>query len=175
MNLVTQPDTDALIVRALGDFCTRFLRAPGADAAPLVVRGYVNRVSSPAGPDYVLITPLAMTRLATNRHAWDAEPGVASVIQPTRRRVQLDCYGASAAPWAKTLTTLLRDPIGADFLAPYGIAPLSCEDPQDLTQAEGDEQWLPRFMVQVFLQVNDVTAVGLDFFTDVNLQLHPKP
>lgn len=175
MRLVTPPDADTALVKALGDFCTRFLRAPNGRDAPLIVRGYVNRVSQPAGPDYVLVTPLAMTRLATNRHGWDAEKGTASVIQPVRRRVQLDCYGVNAAPWAKTVTTLLRDAIGADFLAPYGVAPLSCEDPQDLTQAEGDEQWQPRFMVQAFLQVNDMAAVGLDYFTNVNLSLHPQP
>lgn len=175
MRLVTPPDADSALVKALGDFCTRFLRAPARQAAPLVMRGYANRVSKPAGSDYVLVTPLSMTRLATNRHGWDAESGTTSVIQPVRRRVQLDCYGACAAQWAKTLTTLLRDPIGADFLAPYGVAPLSCEDPQELTEEAGDEQWQPRFMVQAFLQVNDITAVGLDFFTDVNLSLHPQP
>lgn len=178
MSLVTQPDYDAAIVRALGDFCAAFLRAPAPEGQepqpPVIVRGYMNRVSKPAGRDYVLVTPMAMTRLATNRHGWDAATGTERVIQPTRRRVQLDCWGRQAAVWAKTLTTLLRDRNGADFLAAYGMAPLYCEDPQELTQADGGEQWAPRFMVSALIQVNDVTAVGLDYFTDVNLFLHPQ-
>ena len=178
MSIVTAPDYDAAIVRALGDFCAAFLRLPAPEGeepqAPVIVRGYMNRVSKPAGRDYVLVTPMAMARLGTNRHGWDAQTGTETVTQPTRRRVQLDCYGVQAAVWAKTLATLLRDRNGADFLAAYGMAPLYCEDPLDLTQAEGDEQWNPRFMVAAMLQVNDTAAVGLDYFTNVNLYLFPQ-
>lgn len=172
--LVTAPATDAVLVKALGDFCARFLRLPDGVTAPEIVRGYVNRVAKPTTANYVLITPMSMARLSTNRHDWDGATGVESVTQPTRRRVQLDCYGALAAVWAKTLATLLRDRNGADFLGSYGVAPLWCEDPQELTQAEGDEQYHPRYMLAAMLQVNDVTAVGLDHFTNVNLILRPQ-
>ena len=171
MSVTSPPDTDSRIVAGLGMFCGAFLRR--GDVEPVVIRGYVNRVSKPKVPDYVLVTPMTMTRLATNNHQWDAETGVQSVTPPTRRRVQIDCYGNNAAVWAKTLATLLRDAVGCDFLAPYGLAPLFVEDPQELTQAEGDEQYHPRFMLGVMLQVNETVSVGLDYFTDVNLYLRP--
>lgn len=171
MSVTTPPDTDSRIVTGLGMFCAAFLRI--GDAGPVVIRGYVNRVSKPAEPDYVLVTPMGMARLATNNHQWDAETGIQSVTQPTRRRVQIDCYGKDAAVWAKTLATLLRDAVGCEFLAPYGLAPLFVEDPQDLTQAEGDEQYHPRFMLGAMLQVNETVSVSLDYFTDVNLYLRP--
>ena len=153
MSVTSPPDTDSRIVAGLGMFCGAFLRR--GDVEPVVIRGYVNRVSKPKVPDYVLVTPMTMTRLATNNHQWDAETG------------------NNAAVWAKTLATLLRDAVGCDFLAPYGLAPLFVEDPQELTQAEGDEQYHPRFMLGVMLQVNETVSVGLDYFTDVNLYLRP--
>ena len=99
MSVTSPPDTDSRIVAGLGIFCGAFLRR--GDVEPVVIRGYVNRVSKPKVPDYVLVTPMTMTRLATNNHQWDAEAGVQSVTQPTRRRVQIDCYGNNAAVWAK--------------------------------------------------------------------------
>ena len=163
------PDADTVIVRALGDFCIEYLKS--GDAAPIVIRGYVNRVSKPASRDYVLITPMQMSRLATNRHGWNGDEGIESVTQPTRRRVQIDCYGTNAAVWAKTLSTLLRDLIACDFLKKYGIAPLFVEDAQDLTGIEGDEQYNPRYMLGLMLQADDTVSVSLDFFNDVNLIL----
>lgn len=174
MTLAHAPDDDARIVKGLGDFCANFCRGAAGDALPCIIRGYVNRVSKPATPDYVLITPLTLTRTGTNLHAWDASTGTQSVTQPARRRVQIDCCGGMAPVWAKTVATLLRDMIGVDFLAPYGLTPLWCDDPRDLTQAGGDEQYHPRLSVDAHLQVNDIVGVDLDFFTNVNLILRPQ-
>lgn len=156
------PDSDSLIVHALGDFCSSFLR--NGDRTPLVIRGYVNCVSKPGQADYILFTPMAMTRLATNRHNWNGAEGINFVTQPTQRRIQIDCYGSLAAIWAKTLSTLLRDSLACDFLATYGIAPLFVENPHDLTALEGDEQIHPRYMLGLMIQVDDTVNVSLDFF-----------
>ena len=166
------PDPDAAIVKALGDFCVAFLK--DGDDAPLVIRGYMNRVSRPAGRDYILITPMNMTRLATNRHNWRGLDGVSAITQPARRRVQIDCYGDCAAVWAKTLSTLLRDSLACDALASYGIAPLFVEDPQDLTALEGDGQIHPRYMLGLMIQADEIVSVKLDYFNDVNLILKPQ-
>lgn len=174
MKVVKSPDTDTQLVKALGDLCTEALTDTETQAKPLVIRGYVNRVSKPAGTDYVLITPLTMTRQATNVHSWDPEAGVQSVSESSRRRVQIDCYGRKAAAWAKTLAVLLRDENAADFLKSYAVAPLYCEDPLDMTSAEGDEQYHERFMINAFFQVNEMTALELEYFEDVNLYLFPQ-
>ena len=78
--------SDGILVQALGDFCKRYL----GDSA-VVVRGYVNRVSKPKTKSYVLVTPMTMTRLSTNLH--QTECGGEAIVQPQRRRVQLDDYG----------------------------------------------------------------------------------
>ena len=148
--------SDGILVQALGDFCKRYL----GDSA-VVVRGYVNRVSKPKTKSYVLVTPMTMTRLSTNLH------------QTECGGVQLDVYGPTAADRAQTLATLLRDGVGCRFLRTYGIAPLYVEDPQDMTQAEGDEQYNPRFMLNVLVQANRVEHVEMDTFTDAELSVHP--
>ena len=106
--------SDGILVQALGDFCKRYL----GDSA-VVVRGYVNRVSKPKTKSYVLVTPMTMTRLSTNLH--QTECGGEAIVQPQRRRVQLDVYGPTAADRAQTLATLLRDGVGCRFLQTYGI------------------------------------------------------
>ena len=161
--------SDDTLVRALGDFCRAYM-----GAHTRVIRGYVNRVSKPRERDYVLITPMAMTRLSTNRHAHDPASGRETITQPMRRRVQIDVYGEGAADWAKTLTTLLRDGLGCRFLAAYGLAPLYVDDAQDMTQVEGNEQYNPRWMLGVMIQADESVSVDVDFFDDVNLGLHPQ-
>ena len=151
-------------MQALGDFCKRYL----GDSA-VVVRGYVNRVSKPKTKSYVLVTPMTMTRLSTNLH--QTECGGEAIVQPQRRRVQLDVYGPTAADRAQTLATLLRDGVGCRFLQTYGIAPLYVEDPQDMTQAEGDEQYNPRFMLNVLVQANRVEHVEMDTFIRTGVTL----
>ena len=164
---LVEPD-DAL-VRGLGDFARRYL-----GDRTTVVRGYVNRVSKPACPDYVLITPLGAKRLATNLHGWDADKSALEVTMPTQRRVQMDFYGRDADRQALTAAALLRDAVGCDFLQPYGIAPLYVTDPQDLSRPDDREQWDHRWMIDVMLQVNARSAVDQDYFTDLNLSLHPQ-
>lgn len=172
MGTVILPDSDAILIKALGDFCVEYLDFD--NKKPLVVRGYVNKVSKPKTNDYVLITPMSMTRLATNRHEWQGEKSLETITQPVRRRVQIDCFGSMAAVWAKILSTLLRDYVGCDFLKPYGIAPLFVEDPQEMASDTGEEQYVPRFMLGAMLQQNDLVGTALDFFKAINVKPYPQ-
>ena len=151
--------SDGILVQALGNFCKRYL----GDSA-VVVRGYVNRVSKPKTKSYVQDQIIC---------GQNGNRSGEAIVQPQRRRVQLDVYGPTAADRAQTLATLLRDGVGCRFLRTYGIAPLYVEDPQDMTQAEGDEQYNPRFMLNVLVQANRVEHVEMDTFTDAELSVHP--
>ena len=42
-----------------------------------------------------------------------------------------------------------------------------------MTQAEGDEQYNPRFMLNVLIQANRVEYVEMDTFTDAEFSVHP--
>ena len=43
-----------------------------------------------------------------------------------------------------------------------------------MTAAEGDEQYHERFMINAFFQVNELTALELEYFESVNLYLYPQ-
>jgi len=91
----------------------------------ITVRGYVGRVSKPKGPAYVLITVMAQAVTSSNSAEYDAEGGTATIIAPTRKTVQIDCYGKQAESWAKTLAMLLEDEFAVTFLQEYGFAPFT--------------------------------------------------
>lgn len=158
---------DDYIVQALGSFLQRYL---GTDLT--VARGYINRVSKPAGPEYALITPMGAVRLATNLHEW--HDNTLTVTMPARRSVQIDFYGQRADVLSLTAATLLRDGLGCSYLKDWGIAPLFVEDPRDLSSPDGREQWARRWMVNVMIQANAQRTVPQEYFNNVNLSLHPQ-
>lgn len=171
-------DDSAVLVKALGDMCAAYL-GPGV----VIRRGWQNRVSRPPASPWVQITPLAATRHGTNRHlggnpslmpGQDVAAGTVRIVQPRSRRVQIDFFGPDAARWAHTVSAALWDMTGCDFLAPYGVVPLETDDPRDLSGMEGDEQAVTRWMFETRLQVNGVVSLPLDYFSNVNLGLHPQ-
>lgn len=169
---VTGNPLDAALVQALGDTLAVWL-------GPVkIVRGWTNRVSPPGTRYFVQITPSGGTPHGTTGHAYtapeDGGQGHAQVVRPQSRRVQLDFVGPNAEEQARTASTLLQDIVGCDALAPYGFAPISVSEPQDLTSADGSEQAEPRFMLAVEVQANSNVTVPLDYFNNVNLHLHPQ-
>lgn len=100
--------------------------------------------------------------------------GAVNIIQPRSRSVQLDFFGPDAARWAHVISAALWDMTGCDFLASYGVVPLETDDPRDLTGMEGNEQAVIRWMVETRLQYNLVVDLPQDYFSNVNLGLHPQ-
>lgn len=171
-------DDSAVLVQALGDMCAAYL---GADV--VIRRGWQNRVSRPPASPWVQITPLAATRHATNWHVGQnpasipgqtVTAGTVNIIQPRSRSVQLDFFGPDAARWAHVISAALWDMTGCDFLASYGVVPLETDDPRDLTGMEGNEQAVIRWMVETRLQYNLVVDLPQDYFSNVQLGLHPQ-
>ena len=93
------PAEDDVLVRCLGDFVRHFM------GPVTVVRGYTNRVTKPACPDYVLITPMAAARLATNLHLWHADKDALS----------------SPRPWGCFRFLVLRQAQAQVFPTPVGV------------------------------------------------------
>ena len=102
---------DSVLVTAMGDFITAYV----ADVQ--VVRGFVNRVSKPKGPEYAVVTPMTTTRLATNQHAYDRQAAAQRITKRTQRRVQVDFLGDRADVLAETFCTLLRDAVAVEHVA----------------------------------------------------------
>lgn len=163
------PVEDKHIVMAIGTVCQELFRKNGK--APTVIRGYVNRVTKPATDDYILITPMSHVRLSKNRTHWDGETSVKDITVPTRRRVQIDCCGSKADVWAKTLFACFEDISIVDMMAEYNVVPLWAEAPQDLTDADDNEQYHPRYMLELQVQVNPTTSVELQSATEAIIQV----
>ncbi len=122
-----------------------------------VVLGQVNRVPEPPVPDMVVYWPLRRIRLALNTNVVDTVNNIVSSTQPTQADIQLDVHGPASADNAQIISTLFRDAIAADMLAP-NVAPLFCADPKQVPFTNSEDQYEERWVVELSLQVNPVVS-----------------
>lgn len=140
-----------------------------------VLQGLPNRVALPtAGPGFVIMQPIYQARLRTNIDSWQevSNPFPASISseQGTELRVQIDCYGSASGDWAAMLSTLLRDEIGCNALAPY-CQPLYVDDAKMAPLVDSEAQYEPRWTLDAVLQYNPVTTTPQDFMSTAEVTL----
>lgn len=168
MTLVTAPDT-SLIFTALRTFVLSIVPS-GVE----VVQGLDNRVPMPpASPGFVNMTLISQQRLRTNQDSYvDPTPttGSRSMEQGTEITIQLDCYGADSAVWAAQLSTVLRDELACDALAPYA-APLYADDPTLAPLIDSERQYEARWIVGAVLQWNPATVTAQQFAATLDATL----
>lgn len=128
-----------------------------------VIQGQGNKVPMPAGDDFVVMTAASRMQMATSVTGWEPDGTTREVDRSTGFTYQLDVYGPGAADNAQVISTLLRDDYGCSFLAPYGLAPLFCDDGQQMPLVTGEQQYLARWMVRGTLQANLAVTVGQQF------------
>jgi hypothetical protein len=128
-----------------------------------VIQGQVNRVPMPLSDDFVVMTPANRAQMATNVTGYDPDGGAKEVDRSTSFTYQLDVYGPCAADNAQIASTLLRDDHGCTFLKPYGLAPLYCDDGQQMPLVTGEQQFLNRWMMRGVLQANVAVTVPMQF------------
>lgn len=148
------------IYKTLGDFIVAVLGL----TAPDVIVGLDNRVATPKG-DYIAMTAILTTRLATTVDEWDKTdpaPTVQTYQKSTRVDVQIDCFGSQALAWAETLGTLLRDEFGCTALAPT-LSPLWADEARQMPFDTAEEQYQPRWSLTAAFQYNPVVTVAAQF------------
>lgn len=158
-NYVVSP-TDADMYTVLGNAIMAWL---GLDAEH-VVQEFNNEVAMPVGP-FVGMRFGTRKRLRTNLTTWDTtNPAPTSVTKEQGMQVacQLDCYAPTSGDWAAILTTLFRDDVGVQALAPV-CAPLYCDDGRRAPLEDAEEQWEDRYIVVLQLQYNPVVSTPQDF------------
>jgi hypothetical protein len=168
--------SDGDIRTALRAFLVSNCGVPAASC----VRGFGNRAPMPKG-SFVTMSLMLDARTATNisdeQGDLDQNGAVAefseTTIMPSQGSMQLDFYGEDAWAWANKAAMYLRDGIGCAFLDPYGVQPLYCNDPKNLTGVSGEAQYLPRWMLEAVLAFNQSDTRTVDYFT--NVVLHTKP
>jgi hypothetical protein len=136
-----------------------------------VVQGQDNRVSMPAGANFVIMTPARREQLSQTAHTYDAQAETKEVGRSTGLHFTLDVYGPDGSDNTQVITTLFRDEYGFVFLAPYGLAPLYCDDGQQMPLVTGEEQWLQRWMMRGVLQTNLGVTVPQEFADQLTAHL----
>lgn len=137
-----------------------------------VVAGQQNHVPLPQGP-VVVITPLMQTAMDVPVTVYDRNKGSAGKQQAKDWRVQLDIYGDNAADMAAMLATVFRADVPFDWLAEHGYAvrPLYAEDPRNMAFVNDAMNYEARWMLEVHLQANPITALPQQFAQSLHVGL----
>lgn len=149
----------------------------GALPAPVeVVRGQDNRVPEPTTDTFVVMTPSRRARLATNTETWDAHaspPANIDRLQPTQFDVQLDFHGDASADNAQIFSTVWRSSYATSYFASINpaVAPLFCDDGQQMPFVNGEGQYEQRWLVRASLQINPVVSTPQEFADSLTVDL----
>lgn len=146
--------TVSAVYAKLRSFLQTFIVPVGTE----VVQGLGNGVPTPKGA-YVCMTALYQLQLATNTHSYDSIALSQTIAQSRRIDVQLDFYGPLAGDWAALTSTLLRDPVGCDALAP-DCQPLYADEARQMPTVTGEEQYQQRWNVTAVLQFHPSATIA---------------
>lgn len=140
------------VIEALGAFLATFIPPPVE-----IVRGQVNRVSTPLGP-YLILTEMRNAMLSTPIVANDDPNLQAAITGPKAIDVQIDFYGPNSGDQCAMIETVYRTPI-ATGLFPIGIQPLYCTDGIQAPLTTAEKQYEDRWTLTATMQYNPVVAV----------------
>ncbi len=158
--------TDDAIITAL----RAFLLAVLPDGVEVVL-GQVNRVPEPTSLDHVIITPARREQLSTTTHSYSMATGMSVVARSNAVHFQLDVYGPNSTDNVQVIATLFRDAWGCDFLAPYQVQPLYCDDGRQMPLVNGEYQYEDRWTMTAAVQANPPVAVPVDFAANVAVNM----
>jgi hypothetical protein len=128
-----------------------------------VIQGQDNQVPMPAGANFVVMTPAKREQLSQTEREYDPIGGTKSVARATSMQFQLDTYGDAASDNIQIITTLFRDDYGFQFFRAYGLAPLYCDDGQQMPLVSGEKTWITRWMMRGLLQADLAVSTDQQF------------
>lgn len=152
--------TESMLYDALRAFLLGLVSCP-------VQKSQQNEVPMPQG-DFVLMTGLNAPGLSTDRVTFapgSTNPGSETHTRSTQWNVQLDCYGPDAADMAALIATAFKTDYAATALAgaDIEIQPLYANDPRQMTIVDSENQYSPRWIVEIAVQYNPVVTLPQDF------------
>lgn len=143
-----------------------------------VVKGQVNRVPTPAGPNYVVMWPLRRERIETNIETGVAVPpdpqlAATTYEQHLKLAVQVDFHGPLSADYSTVFTTLARSEFATQYFdgRDEAVQMLYADDARQLAFETGEKQWEDRWTVECMLQANPVTTTVQQFADTVKVGL----
>lgn len=159
----------ALSLSITDDIIMAALRAFLITCVPVGVEVFqtqINRVPQPPGSNFVTMTQVMRTRMATNTNNWaQANPAAVSMDRghSSQLTIQIDVYGPSAYDNAFIIATLFRDQYAADMLQPSGIAPLFATDGTQAPFIDGEKQYENRWTMRVAIGASPIVSTVQDF------------
>lgn len=169
---VTLSITESDLYKALGDFLQ------GLFVGTQIERTQQNGVPMPRG-EFITMTSLNSAGLSTGvvNYTAPATAGMGQqlITRTTQWQCQLDFYGIGAERNALLLATLYRSEYATDAFHRGGgiLTPLYCSDPRQTTLINGEQQYEPRWTLDIQAQINPVVSAPLEFFD--NVTTHPIP
>ncbi|HAF5679619.1 TPA: hypothetical protein G8N93_004242 [Salmonella enterica] len=163
---VTLSVTESDLYQALGDYLRGLFPDTGIE------RTQQNRLPMPLG-DFITMTGIDATGLSTAVVAYSAPEqageGSQHITRTTKWRCQLDFFGPRAADSAQTLATVFRSEFSVQRFRQAGsiITPLYCSDPLNTTFINAQQQFEPRYTLDIQMQINPVVTTPLMFFDNV--------
>lgn len=157
---VIAPVLDDLFT-ALGDFIQSMLPTNTP-----IVQGLDNRVPEPLpAAGFVVMTAVTTLRLATTVDSWDQTLTAPTTLEhhnSIQVGIQVDFYGPSSMDWANMFSTLFRNTVGCDALAPT-CQPLYADDAVQAPLIDGEEQYEQRWLVNAQLEYDPTVSTAQDF------------
>lgn len=144
-----------------------------------VVRAQANRVPEPAGSDFIVMTQILRTRLATNIDVYTdhypSSPGVGAIRQATQFDVQLDVHGPASGDSVQIISTLWRDEYTTDFFdaGTIDVQALYASAPRQVPFINAEDQYENRWTIDLSMQINQVVTVPQDFADTVVVEVNP--
>jgi len=153
---------------ALQEFIVNFTGA----ASDHVLQGWPNRAAVPTDDNFVYMRVLTQSRQSTNIHEINAAGDTDTVYQPFRMSIQMDCFGSLSLEWSTIISTILRDPIGTDYLEARGVTCLFSDEARNLTgPLLGSDQNVSRWMVLAELQRIGNVPITTETMTEAEVEI----
>jgi hypothetical protein len=140
-----------------------------------VLRGEVNRVPEPIGPNFIIMSARGRVRLSTPVESWQgAAPAGLTVETPFDVTVQLDVHGPAAADNASVIVGALHGSWAFDALAaqsPAVLAPLHCGDPQFSPFINESQQVEWRYVIDAHFETKPALSTPMQFADSLAAQV----
>lgn len=158
--------TETQVLAAIRAFLVANLPTGGA-----VIKGQANLVPEPKVNDFVIMTPNRRSRLGMTIDIPNPDNNGIDHTEPMQIDLQLDFHGETSTDNATTIQILFRDGYAYDFLIPYGVSPLYCDDGQQMPFINDQDQYEDRWVMTMSMQVNPTVSTPQQFAEALAIEL----
>lgn len=141
-----------------------------------IILGQANRVPEPTNDNFVCLIPMGLRRMSTTAALWnglsDPAPTTQTEQQDVQVKVQVQVFGDISMDNANVITTLLRSPYACAFFnsGSTGIAPLNCDDAQQIPFIDGESQYEDRWIMDAMFEMSVSVVTALQFADSVVIE-----